>query len=227
MWFHSNLAVNQARQGLFFLGKNWDLGLGQSRLCCKELSPGHLAMQIAQCEQGLQPTLRSPRPSSEPQSIQQHQETRLNSRRLGVHEDRGKDKSKWWGPGPDCLGAIRRAGSGPRHYQVHLQAFSCPEEIGVFSGRCSEKRSCVGAVLATDRPTSPWSQLKGWTITQSVDKEIQSGAFLQGKRCAGPGPGLPTPVSEWIPKCTVTGLAPLKLGSQRFFKRQDEKTPSC
>ena len=31
-------------------------------------------------------------------------------------------------------------------------------------------------------------------MTQCVDKEIQSVAFLQGKRCAGPGPALPTPV---------------------------------
>ena len=77
------------KAGTVFPGKNWDVGLGQSRLCCKELSPGHLAMQIVQYEQGLQPTLRSPRPSSEPQSIQQHQETRPNSRWLGVRGDTG------------------------------------------------------------------------------------------------------------------------------------------
>lgn len=36
----------------------------------------------------------------------------------------------------------------------------------------------------------------GVTITQCVDKEVQSVALLQGKRCAGPGPALPTPESK-------------------------------
>ena len=77
-------------------------------------SPGHLAMQIAQYELGPQPTLRIPRPSSERQSIQQLQETRPNSRRLGVCEDTGgRTKVSSEDQGPTVWTRSEELGVGP------------------------------------------------------------------------------------------------------------------
>ena len=64
-------------------------GLGQGRQRGKELSPGHLAMQMARHKQGLQPTLLIPSAFPEPQSIQQHQENHTQLKAAAVCEDTG------------------------------------------------------------------------------------------------------------------------------------------
>lgn len=49
---------------------------------------------------------------------------------------------------------IGTAGSGTGHYQVHLPAVSRPGGVTAFSGRCSDRRSCVGTVVPMPRQTS-------------------------------------------------------------------------
>lgn len=113
-------------------------------------------MQMAWHKQGPQPTLLIPSPFPEPQSIQQHQENHTQLKAAGVGEDTGgSTKATGEDEGlPDCQGVNRSAASGTSHYEVYLQALSCPEEIRAFSGRCSDKRSCVGTILATPRQTN-------------------------------------------------------------------------
>lgn len=110
-----------------------------------------------------------------------------------------------------------------------LQALNFPGEIIAFSGRCSDKRSWIGTALAMPRKTNLFLiPLRGWIITQSVDKEIQCMAFLQGKRCAGPGPGPANTCEQTDSKMYSHRLAPLRLGSQCFIKRnKDKEVSSC
>lgn len=204
----------------------WLAGVGwwEAALCRKGLSPGQQAVQ-EHTGASSAPTVTIPNPSQTsappPPPGKQGTVTAAEST-LG---QRGRTKAG----GEDGQGVIGTAGRKTSHCQVCLQALNFPGEITAPSVRCSGKRSQIGTILAMPRQTNlPLIPLRSLTITQSVDKETQCVAFLQGNCCAGPGPGPANTCEQTNSKMYSHRLAPLRLGSQRFIKRnKDKEVSSC
>lgn len=109
---------------------------------------------MAPQEQGLQLSVTIPSPSPDLRASSSTRGTRPDSRQLGVREDGGGSTGEGGDGGLTSQGVSGTTGSGTSHYQVPLWAVSCPGGVTAFSGRCSDRRSCVGTVVPMPRQTS-------------------------------------------------------------------------
>lgn len=136
-------------------------------------------------------------------------ETRPDSRQLGAGEDTGGTARSGVGrrPGKSGSGQNRWAPHQPLSGASASPRLCCAGGGTAPSGRRSGWRSCGGA----SAPTSLRSRLRGLTMTQCADEEIQTVASLQGKRCTGPGPALPAPVRSGFQPAPSQPAAPARL----------------